>query len=288
LVPVDISNPAVVEWQVDHFAGEAEVLPGEYDAVTLDNVYTDNRAQLCGVFRDGQFVRKYDPADVHDPRWCNDLVGWLARLRRRLHALEHPLRVIANVSPMSSLDDACTRGVLNELDGVLVEGAFRDEKLHRLVGEGWSARARLAIAAQREGRSYYAIEETNDPPTRNDFCAPVVKPDDIQWALASYLSIKQSDAALAITGLEQYGCDLWYPELDAPIGHPCEPLRRAGEVYVRTHSGGVSVVNPQPFPAVAHLGVSPLRDLWGSALAPDMVLPATSGLVALASAPLCP
>jgi hypothetical protein len=284
LAPLDISNPEVSVWQVEHFGENAgHVLARDgYDVLNVDNVFLDNIEGLCGTFAGGRFVRLYRADGTHDPRWCADVRDWTARLARGLHALTPPIGLVANVAPFDGIDPACLRGVTTNLDGVVDEGAFMRSDLRTPLDEPeWLARIHLMVDLQREGRAYYSIAEFTDPPPSANFCAPAVTTNELQWALASYLMGKEHSAAIFVSGLGQYGCSLWYPEFDAHVGHPCGPMRTQGTaLYARDYSHGLALANLGSMPVMAALPASTaLLDLLGKQVGSSLQLAARSGSV---------
>eukprot|EP01079_Euglenida_sp_SAG-EU17-18_P000394 gene394-2423_t len=62
-MPLDISNPAVVEWQADTYAGPAGA--GGYDAIAADMFGLYNSFGACGVWRGaGQWAELYPRGDA--------------------------------------------------------------------------------------------------------------------------------------------------------------------------------------------------------------------------------
>ncbi|HEY3821378.1 MAG TPA: putative glycoside hydrolase [Polyangiaceae bacterium] len=286
LVPLDVSNPEVVAWQVERYGKYTSTLlaPGGYDALGVDNVFLDNVFGFCGVFAHGRFVRRYHPEDPHDARWCADVAAWTSALARGLHALSPPIALIANVAPLDGPEPTCVQAVTDHLDGLVDEGGFMRSDLRAPLEEReWVSRVKLMARLQHEGRAYYSINEFAVPPSPQDFCAPVVSHGQLQWALASYLMGKEHAAAVFVSGLEQYGCALWYPEFDAPIGHPCGEMRREAGVYVRDYSHGMVVTNASYLGAIYTLpGDLPYTDLQGTQVGSAVPLAAHSGVVLLA------
>lgn len=79
IVPLDISNPQVVAWQVGNF------INGQYRDIALDNFSTSNVERGCGVKRDGRFVRQYTDDRAGTDRFAEAKVAWLEHVTAKLH-----------------------------------------------------------------------------------------------------------------------------------------------------------------------------------------------------------
>lgn len=286
LVPLDITNPSVVAWQLEHFGVHAQ--RARYDALSIDNVYLKNLYGACGVFRGDRFVQKYDASNPDDPRWCRDVAGWLSAIRQVLSSFDPPIRVVANVAPLPRVLTECFRTVVDNVDGVLDEGAFMAPTLDRRLDEAdWLARIRLMLDTQRRGRAWFSLAEFRTDPDPSNHCGLVVSRDDVEWSIASYLMGKEQAAALAITGYLQYGCTLWHREFDTPVGTPCGPMRRVGSAFVRYHTGGISIVNPSTR-AQRFQTTTETRDTRGQPVSASFELSPGMGRVLLHDLGRCP
>ena len=123
---------------------------------------------------------------------------------------------------------------------------------------------------QAQGKPFYIVDNL-----------PRVNRDGIQWALASYLMVKEHSSELFIAGYQDYGIDAWYNEYKAQIGSPLGAMHLSNGVYSRSYSNGLSMVNPSSRktftvrlnPAVHYV------DLYGHSVGGVITMRPHSGLV---------
>ena len=65
------------------------------------------------------------------------------------------------------------------------------------------------------------------------------------WNVANYLLMKGRCTFLHISGVQEYGELLTYPEYRVPIGRPTAGPRKRGGVWWRAYSNGLVLVNPR-------------------------------------------
>ena len=288
VVPIDISNPAVIDFQVN-FYGKWNATHGE-DALGANNVSFKNLHGRCGVYRNGQWVQLYS-GEMIDPKWASDVSNWTRVVRNRLQALSPPLGLIIGLSPADFEVPVSPQlhELLGEIDGLIESGGFMDVHLKRLMDQAWVRKVEFMREVQSRGLPYYAINEFG-PLLRFGDCSPAkaIDRDGIQWVLASYLMAKEHSAAVFISGALQYGCALWFPEFEANVGHPCGEMRSTQEIYERDYSNALTVVNPSG-DKTHEVTLPPGKkyiDLYGIAASGKISMPPNSGLVLkLASGP---
>lgn len=272
-VPLDFSNPAVMDWQVQTYATPAA--NAGYDGITADNVDLGNWYHACGVYRNGTWTQLYNGQNS-DSAWNTNILFWLSHMRDALHVLPHPLALIPNMSLGSIVaNQALLPQVVNNVDGLLEEAGFTNQGQGYLTDEEWILHMSLIANLQAQGKPYYS---------NNQFST--VGQTEIQWALASYLMCKYHAEYLSISGYQQYGMALWYQEYTAPIGTPLADMSLQQQVYWRSYSHGLTVVNPSsansytvtlPTLAANHHYV----DLYGKSVSQTVTLPVHSGMVLL-------
>lgn len=277
-IPLDISNPDVISWQL----GLAEEISGEgFDAIAADNFDVNNDQQACGVWESpGVWRNLYNGTDA---AFVAAQVSWLATFRRGLHDLQRPLLLVPNfvlgdVPFNSSLAEAIASGV----DGILDERGFTGWGAGFLSPEDWDNTAAWATMLQETGRAFFAINEWGDAPT---VPAPVR-----EWAVASWLMSNVNASAVFLSCVQCYGNWAWSPEFALPVGSPLGPrtVIPGSAVWLRTFStGALSLVNPVlasnatvSLPA----GVS-FVDAEGTLFVNAVVLPGGSGLTLVPQAP---
>lgn len=119
-VPLDISNPLVIEWQ-QQFVRKAAA--DGYDAMACDNYQPSSNCRGCGVYRAGQWVQLYADAD-RDPKYTADAITWLRNFTALAHTVKSwagkPMQVIPNSGGIPPTD------VWSVPDAILNEQGFTD------------------------------------------------------------------------------------------------------------------------------------------------------------------
>ena len=276
-VPLDITNPAVIAWQIQNYGAPAAA--HGFDAIAADNVDLHNWLGACGVFRNGSWVALYS-GQSSDSAYVNAVLGWLGAFRAQLHALSPPLALIPNFS-FGDPTDPNVQKALGSIDGLFDEQGFTNwgSGSNRLTGSQWTNWVAFIEQVQELGMPYYLVNQatTTDQAT-------------LQWAIASYLMGKEHSESIFISTVQGYGSALWYPEFDAPIGHPCAAYSESNGYAMRSYSGGIALVNPAASGTVSvtlPAGES-FDDLYGNPVSSPVSLPASSGLILVVSgAPRC-
>lgn len=273
-MPLDISNPAVVQWQIDNFAVPASA--AGYDALAADNLVFSSGTGGCGVWSNGVWVQRYNGTSF-DYTFIGDVIRWTATMQKALHALPTPMALVTNVE-LNATDYVFPLAIGN-LDGIIDEGGFTGYGAGFLTGAEWLRKVDTIKRVQALGKAYYIINQV-----------PATTSPNLQWVMASYLMAKDHSAGIWIARSAGYGSDQWQPDYDAAIGHPCGDMYLSHGVYVRDYSGGVSLVNASAsttstFTLATDAAYS---DLSGLAVGPTMDLGPHSGVVLLADADRCP
>jgi len=268
-IPLDFTNPAVISWQIQTYAQPAS--ENGYDAVAADNLNMENLFGACGFYRNGSWVQRYTGA-IDDPQWHADIVTWVTHMQAALHALQHPLALIPNLSVGSvALDDPMVQRVIDHVDGVLDEGGFTDYGHGYVTDVNWVQYVRFIEHVQQENKPYYIV---------NQFKPSTLGRSQIEWALASYLMGKQHLASVYIVIAQEYGTDKRFPQYNAQIGSPNGDFYQSQGVYWRTYSNGLVVVNPSSTSEyTVKTSASNYVDLDGNHVRQIFTLPPHSGLV---------
>ena len=273
-MPLDFSNPAVVQWQVQTYAQPAST--NGYDAIAADNLNLENLFGACGFYKNGQWVQRYT-GDTIDKQWQNDILTWVTAMQTALHALPHSLALIPNLSvgPVS-LSDPIVAKIVTRVDGILDEGGFTSYGSGYLTGNGWLHEIQFIRNVQQQQHKPYYVS--------NEFKSDVLSHDEIQWALASYLMSKEHYSSLYITnninGTQNYGADRRYSEYGAKIGNPNSEMYFSQNVYWRDYSNGLVVVNSSNTSTyTVKTSASTYIDLYGNHVNQTFSLPPHSGMV---------
>ena len=269
-IPLDISNPAVINWQIETYAKPAAAQG--YNAIAADNVDLRNYFGACGFYHNGQWVQRYT-GQLDDAQWRADVINWVKTMQKDLHALPHPLALIPNFSAgNAAAAGPDVQRAVSAMDGVEDEDGFTSQGTDYVTGDDWVQRVHFMVSVQQQHKAYYLIEQF-----------PSVGRAEIQWALATYLMGKEHAAWLFISPVQGYGTDLWHDEYDAKVGSPLAPMYEQQHVYFRDYSHGLSIVNPSAtatYTVTLKAGKS-YSDLYGNRVGPTVVMAPHSGMVLL-------
>ncbi len=273
-IPLDFTNPDVVQWQVQTYAQPAST--NGYDAIAADNLNLENLFGACGFYKNGQWVQRYTGETI-DKQWQNDILAWVTAMQTALHALPHPLALIPNLSagPVS-LGDPVIAQIVTHVDGILDEGGFTNYGNGDLTGSDWLHEIQFIRNVQLQQHKPYYVS--------NEFKSATLSRDEIQWALASYLMSKEHYSSVYITnntnGTQNYGADRRYSEYEAKIGNPNSEMYFSQNVYWRDYSNGLVVVNPSATNTyTVKTSASTYADLYGNHVNQTFSLPPHSGMV---------
>lgn len=237
IVPFDIANSEVVQWQLGKFR------QAPMKIVALDNFQTQNYEQICGYKSSrGNFVQRYKGSSGN-LEFSDVKLKWLEQVASALHSdgKETVVNYTLDVPPES----AVARRIVAAVDGVVNE----DEG--RILSKRESLENYLSFARilRQSGKSYYSI-----------FQLSKISRSGVMSAMAAYLLGAGSKSAVYVSGTQRYGGEPNFLGFDRAIGEPCEENKYRDGWYSRNFSKGVVVVR-EPGAAVADWEVADgLRD----------------------------
>jgi len=230
-MPLDFTNPAVINWQLQTYAVPAS--QNGYDAIAADNVDLVNTYGACGVYRNGQWVQLFN-GKQDDPKWRNAVLNWLTQMQNALHQLAHPLYLIPNLAFGSiSPSDPFAQQVVSHVDGISDEAGFTHYGDGDITDTNWLQRVQFIESVQQQHKPYFIV---NQVPSMNNA--------EILWSLGTYLMCNEGSATIFISLPQDYGSDTRYPQYNIPIGDPTDEMYKAQNVYWRDYTGGLVAVNP--------------------------------------------
>lgn len=173
-LPLDITNPDVVQFQMDN-----GVLPAKkqgYKGIAWDNFNLGDSIRACGHYDEaGKWVAMYNGTNetiFPDGRaqYEQDVIKWTRAIRTKSHAVG--MLMIPNYQPSVHCETKdggyiCSGGwnsssvfaVGNGTDGALDECGFTGCSSGLTLGTQWENKIKFALNQQRHGRSYYSINE---------------------------------------------------------------------------------------------------------------------------------
>ena len=100
LIPVDFSNPVVVDWQIETYVQKAAA--EGFDAIDWDNFGLSNEFRACGIWsKAGKWVQLYNN-ETEDPAYAEAAVTWLVAVKRKVNAITTKVSVLRQRTPAPS------------------------------------------------------------------------------------------------------------------------------------------------------------------------------------------
>jgi len=234
-VPLDISNKAVVTWQMATYAPTME--QRGYVAFADDLVGLSNSNGGCGVWISGVWHQRFT-GQKDDDAWAQAVLKWHRYAYSYLHGMTRPLQLgINNVPENRPFGDPEEIALLNNVDFVADESAFTD------YGNGYASNARVLLIVQwmqyiqSLNKAYIVDDKWNTKQLSHQ---------QFEWAVGTYLLGKYHHSHVFVDHLPGYGYEYWYPQYKTTIGYPCGdmyPDLLHDGVYYRKYSKGFVVVN---------------------------------------------
>ena len=288
-VPLDVHNPAVIDYQVRLMANYAHELG--YHALAIDEAtfwQADEGVSGgygCGIYQNGSFVRRYSGST--DPNWAADVVAWVKEAHKLLTTdatlSTYHLKLIVN-HPADQLTTN-EETFLANVDADLDETGYADYG-HYQTGSAadFVMRTNWAAYAQQHGVAVLM----NDNWGSLSVTTPL-----LEYSIATYLmSNLQAESLFASPG-SGYGLEQWHAQYQTAIGAPCGAYYGGSSydsanpsIYYRRFANAVVVVNggSGSTAQVAHLPTGhSYTDLLGRAISSPLTIGSNDGYVLLTS-----
>ena len=234
-VPLDISNPAVVQWQMATYGPVME--SGYFGGLAADLVGLDNASGGCGVFINGVWTQRFS-GQPKDDAWSQAVLAWMRYAFGALHREPRPLSLGVNHVPESRpFGDPEEADLLNHIDYTDDESSFTD------YGNGYASNTRVASIlqymkyVQQLGKAYIVDDKWN---TRS------ISQQQLGWSIGTYMLGKYHSSSVYIDHLPGYGYEYWYQQYLASVGNPCGDYvadKTHPGAYERKYTGAYVVVN---------------------------------------------
>ena len=215
-VPLDIHNPAVVQYQIAQMAGPFAARNG-YTAIAADEVtfwFPGSGGPgyyPCGIYQNGTFVRRYTSAT--DVSWETDVVNWV----KAAHTAANNLGLKLIVSHPGGNITANEAALLANTDADMDETGFIDY--------GRPLMPSVAPVTREANWMKYAQAHGTAVLINQDWGTLPVDAYAKDYSIATYLLGAEQAASLFTSSHTGYGVENWLPEYNTPVGTPC------GEYY---------------------------------------------------------
>jgi hypothetical protein len=233
-VPLDISNPAVVAYQMGLVVPYMEA--NGYRSLAVDVLALNNDPGGCGVWTQNHtvWVPKFS-GQVHDQQWANAVMYWMAYTQWYLHERSPQIPVLVNSPGWVNQGDPAEEALIAHLDGFQDEAGFTGWGLHLVTDSSFQNKIWWATYIQGFGKAYLVTDLWQN-----------AEPDPVQrdFAVSTYLMGKAHQSAMVTAQYGNYGVEHYWPEFASPVGSPCGAMVRTQGLYVRKYTGALVVVNP--------------------------------------------
>lgn len=99
--------------------------------------------------------------------------------------------------------------------------------------------------------------------------------------IANYLLVKNNCTYMYISGNQDYGRLITFPEYSIAIGSSEGAMTKTQDVWLRKFSGGLSLVNPYTREHTVRLPAGNYNDVNGNPVRPTVTIAVQTGLVLL-------
>ena len=233
-VPLDISNPAVVEYQMTQIGPFMQA--NGYTSLTVDVLALQNNNGGCGVWTQNHtvWVSKFS-GQTQDPVWAAAVMYWMEYTQWYMHSQSPQFPVVVNSPGWINQGDPAEEGLIAHLDGFQDEAGFTGWGNHLVNETGFLNKVWWAEYIQAQGKAWLVADlwQHGEPGgAERDF------------AVSTYLMGKEHQAAMVTAHYGAYGVEHYYPEFASAIGSPCASMYHDQGVYLRKYTGALIIVNP--------------------------------------------
>lgn len=257
-VPLDLRNPAAVQFEVQEMARNA--VAGGYNTIAIDqavfwNTYGKGSEFGCGVWQNGSFSRRY--ASVNDPAFAGDVTAYVRIARSVAHSMGLALAIN---HPAGEIGRPAEQQITENTDLELDETGFSDYGNYAANPGLFARTLAYLVWAQHHGVAVATLNRF----TRG------MNAQQLEFAVAGYL-MANDGGELMFAGVDhRYNGEQYHNEYAARIGRPCSPAS-SGPVFTRRFSGGMAIVNDSRSSASVRLPGT-FRDIEGRAVRNPLAL----------------
>jgi|GEM_PF-724748 len=285
-VPLDFTNPAVLNYYEQTYIIPALQPGGGYNGIAFDQLNFENAGdwtgQRCGHFdTNGNWVAQFN-GTADDPAYRQAIITWAQIMHQWIHTNFPQATMAVNFSydfdyPID------TQTLLSNVDIDDDEQGFTNGNnappWYYADGQ-WLEKAQFLQQYLANGQhGWFTVNQ--EPVAFNQ-----VTNAQVQWVLANYMLLKNNASYFYIAGYQQYGSLNIRPEYSAQVGYALGPFYSSQNVYMRDYSNGKAIVNPsstQTYTVTLPTGV--YQDLYGNQLN-QVTLAPISGIVLLGTTPV--
>ena len=265
-VPLDIHNPAVVQYQLQSLIAYAQANGDNavaIDEIVFQDIMEGGNPELgqsvvsgdygCGVYPDATSANPYAGTfsavyqSTTDPQWTADILNWVEQARAATSAAG--LALLVN-HPAGSITNPNEQTLARNVDALVDEAGFSDYGNYQNGSNAGLFSTTYAYAEWLEAQGVefvdidrYAFSGESEPSS-----------DQLEWSIATYLMANEGNEDLYVnannSSTSGYGTEQYHQEYATPIGQPCSAMYGGSsysandpQIYYRRFTGGMVVVN---------------------------------------------
>ena len=233
-VPLDVSNPAVVQYQMA-LIGPYMAQNG-YNSFAADVLSLNNGQRGCGVWTHNHtvWVPKFT-GQQKDANWAAATQHWVAYTQWYLHSQPSQVTFLANApSGGTAPNDPAEKALIDHIDGFQDEAGFTGFGNRMIDDSTYRVKIWWAQYIQSQGKAFLVTDlwKNAEP-----------NPAQREYAIATYLMEKYHQAAMVTSKYGAYGVEHYWPEYKEAVGTPCGDMYSIQGVYMRAQSGSLVIFN---------------------------------------------
>jgi Hypothetical glycosyl hydrolase family 15 len=279
-VPLDVSNPAVLSYQL---AQVDKLFAKGANGVDFDVFDFNNLSGACGIHERGVWKSLgYPNTNQDNARIDDDALRWLRTMSQAIRSRFPGKTIALNLNLVEA--GSRIQEIAPYVDMIFDESGFTAYGGQNLSSETWRAEFEALEYLNKVGK---AFDLNGIVPASDD---QSVTADQINWVLANYLLVKGAHSytyiyagtnSTAGSSPSDYGTFYDRPQYHIPIGQPTSGAVNTQGVVMRYYSHGLAIVNPSPGQTFTVSLGKAYRDTFGH-LYSAVTVPPASGIVLLA------
>lgn len=278
LAPLDVANPDVRAYQWANWI-DAPLAAG-YRSIAVDTLTLTNDWQRCGHYDGGgHWVRQYS-GQADDMKFRRDVLRWERLTYKHVHGQNASATMQVNFSYNFSQSKADNETMMTTTDLLFDERGFTNwgNAVNLPTPDEWTTIVSELQFVQSQGLCYTVNGQ--EPDATAD-----ITPAERQWAVGNYLLVRNGCTYMYMTGQQDYGKLVAFPEYAIAIGRPKGAMMQTQGIWERAYSNGLTLVNPYDNTAVVGLPRGHWVDVNGDPAGPTVSLDKQTALILLKAHP---
>lgn len=273
--PLDFANPAVQAYQQANWIDQP--LAAGYQSIAVDLLHLTNDQGRCGHFDlQGSWVKQYS-GKLNDKHYRRDVLAWEKLMLQHIHAYNGTATMQVNVTyDFGTLFSDDNLKLMTTADLLFDERGFTNWGDSRNVStpDEWTTIVQKLQEVQAHGLCY--MTNGQEPGSNAD-----ITPAERQWVIGNYLLVRNNCTYMYMTGQQDYGALVVFPEYAADFGSPAGDMTLVQGAWERLYSSGLTLVNPYDATAVVDLPRGHWTDVDGNPVTSPVTLQHQTALVLL-------